>query len=261
MDLAQQKYSPTNVCIYCGTIDDLRDEHIISSGLGGKAILPKSTCGKCSIVTGRIERFVLRGSMRSVRVFLKLRSRRPNDVPTEYPIRIIRGNRAETIGLPLEEYPILLPMPIFDIPSFLSGDEETKGIKIIGVDTISFGPRPEEVGKKIKAKIIEVTPEKDFPNEFARMLAKIIYVYATAELGLSKTKEAFVLPAILGQKDDIGRWVGTIRRETEPKKNLLHRLKLIQEKEKQLLLGEVQLFADSLGPTYGIVIGKSRANA
>lgn len=194
--------------------------------------------------------------MRAARIFLKLRSRRSSDIPSEYPIRIEKNNRTETIKLPLDEYPTLLPMPIFEAPTFLSGEEETKGINIIGVDTISFGPRPEEVGRKMNAKIIEITPEKDFPNEFARMLAKIIYAYAVAELGLDNIEEAFVIPAILGQKDDIGRWVGTIRREIEPKKGLLHRLKISIVREKQILLGEVQLFADSSGPTYSIVIGK-----
>jgi len=258
-NLAKQKYSPANVCIYCGTRDDLRDEHIIPSCLGGKGILPKSTCGKCSTITSKMERFALRGSLRAVRIYLKLRSRRPNDVPSKYPIQIEKDNQTKTIKLPLEEYPVLLPLPIFNTPTFLSGEKTAQGIEVIGLDTISFGPNPEVIGKKLGVKVISITPEKDYPNEFARMLGKIAYAFATAEIGLDKIDEAFVLPAILGKIDDIGRWVGTIRRETQAIEGLLHRLKLSIMNEKRILLGEVQLFASSMGPTCGVVIGKYKA--
>jgi 5-methylcytosine-specific restriction endonuclease McrA len=49
------KYSNVNRCIYCGTLENLTDEHIIPYGLGGRSILPKASCSECSNITTNFE--------------------------------------------------------------------------------------------------------------------------------------------------------------------------------------------------------------
>jgi hypothetical protein len=63
-----------------------------------------------------------------------------------------------------------------------------------------------------------------------------------------------LISALLGKSDDIGRWVGTSQKQ-EVYQNLLHRLSSFEDKEKGLLIIEVQLFANSFTPIYEVIIG------
>jgi hypothetical protein len=73
--------------------------------------------------------------------------------------------------------------------------------------------------------------------------------------------ETFVLPSILGEKDEIGRWVGTL---TDPPKchpGTLHRVEVHHDRQRDLLCAEVQLFSDSETPSYGVILGRLKPNA
>ncbi len=68
--------------------------------------------------------------------------------------------------------------------------------------------------------------------------------------------KSFVLPAILGEKDDIGQWVGTITEPIISSKYHLHRVLVHRDIEKGLLIGDVQIFSDSETPRYGVILGQ-----
>ena len=67
-----------------------------------------------------------------------------------------------------------------------------------------------------------------------------------------------VVQSILGAVDDIGRWVGTLSGPAKSVAGQLHRLLFHRDDEKGLLFGEVQLFSDSQGPRYVVILGKLR---
>jgi hypothetical protein len=252
-------YKPIGRCIYCGATTDLRREHILPFGLSGTALLPESTCGRCAKITGRVEQTVLRGPMWAVRVFRDLKSRtKHKDAPKTYPLTVVRGDHEEVVHLAVEEYPILLHFPLFSSPALLEPEGYVSGIRVTGVATVSFGPRPEDVIKRLGVTTIRVSQTQE-PVAFARMLAKIAYAMAAAEdqLGLIEG-DATVLPAILGEADDIGRWVGTLSQPFRAYSGLLHRVLVHQNDEKGLLIGEVQLFSDSQAPSYGVILGRLR---
>lgn len=253
-------YDPVGHCIYCGATGNLEKEHILPFGLSGTATLPDSTCSKCARVTGEQERIVLRGHMRPVRVYRDIKSRsKHKTAPKEYPLTIMRGNGQETIMLPLEEYPILLDFPIFSPPAFLNPSGYKNGIRIEGIATVSFGPKPAEVLRNLGATSISATKKKLKPVSFARVIAKIAYAFAAAERALDKIRgDPFVLPAILGNSDDIGRWIGTITDPIQTFDGHLHRILIHEDRQKGLLIGEVQLFSDSQTPRYGVIIGSLR---
>lgn len=139
-------YEPINRCIYCGDTSDLRREHILPFGLSGTAVLPRSTCGQCAEITGRIERTVLHGPMWAVRVYRDLKSyRKHKNAPKAYPLTVARGSNEEVVELPLENYPILLHFPIFSPPALFNPNGYKAGILISGAATISFGPNPKDV--------------------------------------------------------------------------------------------------------------------
>jgi hypothetical protein len=255
--LDNQNYLPFGSCIYCGDTEDLRKEHILPFGLRGSAILPKSTCRECAKITGQVEQKVLRGPMRDLRIYRKLKSRtKHREAPERHSLKIIKNEAEEPVELPINEFPILLHFPIFKPPAYLNQGSYEKGIIVSGVATISFGPRPEEVARALGAKSISITQDQE-PVAFARMVAKIAYSCAAAEGKLDLLRGASpVVPAILGKTDDIGRWVGTITDPIQKYNGLLHRILIHEDHYKHILIGEVHLFSNSETPKYGVILGE-----
>ena len=258
--LDNTRYAPVLQCIYCGATDGLEDEHILPFGLSGTAVLPQSTCRQCARVTGSLEHAVLRGPFWPVRVFRNLKSRtKHRDAPKTLPLTILRSGHEESIQLGLDGYPILLHFPIFGPPAYLSRSEYTSGALMCGVASVLFGPRPDDVAKSLGAT--EIKHSADYqPVAFARMIAKIGYGFAAAERTTEELDGApLVLPAIRGTTDDIGRWVGTLTKPIETYPDQLHRILVHHDREKSLLIAEVQLFADSQTPSYGVILGRLKS--
>jgi len=255
-NLARQNYPPVGHCIYCGETDSLSREHIIPFGLNGNAVLAAASCARCRNITASFEREVLRGSMRTVRVLLKFQSRKKHQgAALTERLRFTRDGVSESIDLPIERFPILLPFPKFAPPRFLTGGQNSR-LDVTGVATISFGPRPEIVGKELGAQELILQSRPDRPVSFARMIAKIGYAMAHA-LGEIHRLEgpSPVLPSILGDVDDIGRWVGTLTGPIRKYPTLLHRIEIHPHRERRLLVAEVQLFSNSETPTYEAILG------
>ncbi len=253
-NLGQVTYPPVGRCIYCSKTADLRKEHILAFGLSGTAILPKASCRDCAKITGRLEEMVLRGPMWPLRVFRDLKSRtKHKDAPKTLPLMAIRRGEESTVNLPIDEYPILIMFPIFAPPASLFPEGYQQGINISGHATVSFGLRPEEVAAKLGADQVRIEQEYHIA-EFARVIAKIAYAFAFAE-GAADTLESPspVIPTILGHCEEIGRWVGTMA-PPQAHPGELHRLILHQQQG--LLIVEVQLFADSETPSYGVILGR-----
>ena len=255
--LNNRKYLPVGHCIYCGDTSTLSREHILPFGLSGTAELPEASCEKCRKITGHFEQMVLRGPMWAVRVYRRLKSRTKHEqAPRTYPLTVVRGGQEAVVSLPGEEYPILLHFPVFPPPAILDPEGYRTGIRIKGMATISFGPRPDETLKRLGADEIRL-PQDLKPVAFARMLAKIAYAWAAAEGQLDAINgESPVVPAILGKTDDIGRWVGTLDRPSSNAVSALHELAIHRDASNEMLIAEVRLFADSQTPSYGIILGR-----
>ena len=254
-DFSKCSYDAVDRCIYCGSKEDLRKEHIIPYALNSDTILPRSTCLNCAKITGNFEQVVLRGPMWPVRKLLRLKSRskHANAYKTKR-ILILKNGEKRQIELPLEECPIILYFPVFAQPGY-DNEHHKKGIILIGVHTICFGPKPEEVAKKYGADKLILKERPYRYIEFAQTIAKIGYSYAVAEGHIKKIKgQPLLLSALLGKSKDIGKWVGTSQKH-EVYPELLHRLATREDKKKGLLIAEVQLFANSPTPTYQVIIG------
>ena len=255
-DMAKVSYRPVGHCIYCFGTGNLTREHIVAFGLNGTAVLPAASCDKCREITSAFELQVLRGSMRPVRLLRRLRSRKKHQgAPLTGRLTVIRDGVSEIVELPIEEYPVLLSFPIFATPRCLTGEHKF-GIDITGVVTISFGPRPEIVGRKLGAQNLVLGSRTDHPAAFARMIAKIGYATAFALGDVDRLEgPSPVIASILGEVDDIGQWVGTLTNPIRKYPPLLHRVEIHEDKERRLLVAEVQLFSDSETPSYGVILG------
>src|SRR6266571_8173848 len=111
-------YEPVGYCIYCGSTGPLSDEHIIPLGLGGRLVLPQSSCAACSAKTSKSERTCLRSMYGPLRLLYGLPSRRKNKRPETLQLKIKRtaGSEWEYVPVVQERYPFLITFPYFEAP-------------------------------------------------------------------------------------------------------------------------------------------------
>lgn len=251
--------TPVGSCIYCGRTDELSDEHIIPFALGGGYVLPEASCPKCAAITSEFERRVLRGFMLEARTTGGFPTRRTKERPKALPLKIEREGTFETVELSPDKHPGLLHLPLLAPPAILVGTEPGTGVTIAGIETIRFGKDIFEFAQETGAKAIRESFDLD-ATSFARLLAKIGYSYAVAELGLLPRDEVPVLPLILGTSDDASVWLGSapFRLAIEAKRPT-HAMGLVwcpdpRDDRMKLLIARIKLFASSGATGYEVVI-------
>jgi hypothetical protein len=118
------------------------------------------------------------------------------------------------------------------------------------------GPSIEDIGGRLSAQRVSFTATFQPVGAFARLLAKIAYGCAVAAVGcdLSRFEEVYVLPAILSETDDIGRYVGGMGNDVPPPEPDLHYIKYYLEGGDLRL--HVRLFARFSAPEYVVVVGR-----
>ncbi len=117
------------------------------------------------------------------------------------------------------------------------------------------GRRLTELHRKHGGEYVEVQLEYK-PMEFARAIAKIAYGFAVLGLGLERIADCYVLPAVMGEARDIGRWVGCDPGQPVGQSTGLHTATLrILGKEIHVF---VRLFAHFRMPEYHVVVGRAR---
>lgn len=186
-------YDPVGFCIYCGAKGvPLSDEHPIPDGLGGRHILPKSTCKPCQkIINEEVEQYCLRTFLGLPRAALDIRSskKKPRARPS---IRVRRKDGAiERIQLEGDIPPVIF-MPVWPMPFTLQGKPAPETF-----DGMHWASKPNETLAALNAEA--VISEHIQPAKFARFLAKISHSVAIAVFGAAFFKP--VLPdLILGRK-------------------------------------------------------------
>lgn len=261
------RLEPIGQCIYCGSRGSLTDEHIVPAGLDGNYVLPKASCHDCARTTSGFESKVL-NSIRDLRAGIDMGGRRRKSRPRTAPLTLVSRGIEILHRLAFREHLLPLMLPVFPEPGCFTRDQPKQGIDLIGLRIIKFGQEPNTIAAQQGAEGIKIEARMH-PVEFARMLAKIGYCYAVAHWGLDAFSEVFVLPAIRGQTDDVGHWVGTYIRD-HPKSDdptLIHQLEVIADSGGlhngvpiTHALAHIQLFANSPSPVYRVVVGKLRSD-
>ncbi|CAG0984283.1 hypothetical protein FLAV_01941 [Flavobacteriales bacterium] len=249
-------------CIYCSTMEGpLTKEHIIPNGLSGPWVLEKATCKRCADITSKFEKDVLRGLFIIPRTALRLKTYNPKERPEGFPLKIIKGGIQKKVIIPIQEYPAKLSLFITDPPACISNIPYEKGIIVTGMCRVHIsGPSVEEFRKKHGAK--KVVEEIVYSTNFARMLAKIAYGMSIAQIGIDNFEEVYVLPSILGHKDDVGRWVGTaediILGNGKSTGESFHIIRLTIDKNYEVQT-RIKLFATYNVPEYIVVVGRVKS--
>jgi hypothetical protein len=244
-------------CIYCGTTTGpLSDEHIVPYGLNGPWVLRAASCQTCAAVTSAFEMEVLRNGLIIPRTSLGMPTRRKKDRPQTFPLGIVQPNGVSYIDAPVSDYPALILLPKFPLPAFPDAGDYKEGIEVVDhVGIPVAGPTGEELLRIYKTRELQVRLSYH-PVAFARMIAKIAYGFTVAAVhgDLSQIEETYVLPAILGQANDIGRWVGCGDESSSVPWNQTHSVRFTVENG--VVYVYVRLFAYLNTPGYLVVVGR-----
>ena len=121
------------------------------------------------------------------------------------------------------------------------------------MDTLELGERGEEIAERHRAD--RVIPPKYRFEDFARFVAKMAYGYAVERYDLDAFGTVYVLPAILGESDDIGRWVGCPDRREFPVRqcSVSVGFKIIPRDD---LVARIKMFPQFDGAEYVVVVGR-----
>jgi hypothetical protein len=246
-------------CIYCGSTDDLTDEHVIPLGLGGIALLRLASCETCAKITTRFERQVLREQLLAFRTKLGLPTRRPRSRPASFPARVRKGEDWHDVQMPVDRYTAVGSFPRLPLPGALVGRAPGAAVRIAGTAITVF--QRDEIGndppRRAGVDAIEVTtPLHVVP--FLRLIAKIAWGFSVALFTLDRLDPA-ILGVILGTDRDIPRWVGCASPEwrvfEEPTGTFQVRVADVQG----FVLSWIRLFGPYGGPEYLVVVGRLRA--
>ncbi len=221
-----------NQCIYCHTTEGrLTQEHIVPFGLNGEHVLLHASCSKCAVITSKIELTVLKTTFIAARKYLNLKSR-----------------HTKVWNNPKDAFLTLL-FPLTEMPAYLSGKEYKSGVNVTGIFIV---PLP-----GLAARSSTVTFHG---NDFERMLAKIGMGFAIGKYGIEAFEKFYVLPAILGELNDIGRWVGTAEDKIHLLKSSTYKINLTEVGNE--VICRIKLFPMFDVPEYLVVVGnlKSRPN-
>jgi hypothetical protein len=252
-------YAPVGQCIYCGTRDNLSEEHIVAYAIAGTMVLPEASCGACATITGRVEQKCCRAMFDRFRRFYGLPTRKGKKDRAHVTFtHMMHDGRVETTPIPTADHPLGLIMPIFDTPRILLGLPEFYS-ENIHWKLWRHGPPPEQfkqVAEKFGARAIAA--DMDFPS-LGRMLAKTAHAYATAVLGINGFTP-LLTPVIRGESNNWPHFVGGYHRNDVPavtSDKEIHVLALqgIEVDGKQYLTCMVRFFSRFGAPTYECAVG------
>lgn len=255
-------------CIYCKKSDvPLSKEHIIPYGLNGNQVLLEASCNECSKITSAFEGDVLGRAFIMQRLGFKMRSRHGKNRDKKIAVKLEQHSETSFIEIPADDCPILFMMPIFMPPESLDNRPHQPGIQGTGsfyLNEIRGVPKEKLRDKYGPGKIaINISYN---PNSFARMLGKIAYGFAIAQFGVDDIEDLGIVSAIMGNTDDIGKWVGCIADDEKISLNtVLHSWQMNLESSyeidapKETIKGrlsyKISLFSLFNTPEYTVVVG------
>jgi hypothetical protein len=251
-------------CIYCGSTENLHDEHCIPESLNGTHVLGKGSCGDCGTITSRFEGSYARDSMLPVRTAWNMKSKRSKKKrPTEFPMKFIKNGVEKIINVPVEDHWSIIPMVELGPPGKYPLMPHAKGLQHGQYRIEGFQIRSEEhieyLKEKYDADAIGVTCQINVEN-FLRMIAKIAYCLVVWRYGLNNIGKAYVVPAILGKSKDIMQWVGSdgTQRVYEETKSIDvdHSGTNWFTNPDGEIWSQVKLFKKSFTPEYKVIVGE-----
>lgn len=175
----RHRYPPVKYCIYCGTREGpFSDEHIVPFALNGNWVLPKASCSTCQAIIQKYEDRCLQHMFKPLRTRLGMQSRTQKkefvDVETIRP----DGSR-ETVTVRSEDFPVVAYGLHLPVAGVVLGNSLTDVVPATLLLRFHQGEP-----QRFSASHRGVVRIGSFDaTAFLRMIAKIAYSYAAAEIG------------------------------------------------------------------------------
>ncbi|MBR1189214.1 HNH endonuclease [Bradyrhizobium sp. AUGA SZCCT0160] len=258
-------YPRVGRCIYCGATryseerERLGDEHIVPLALGGEDILPQAACGKCEGKLNSYEQFCHKLTFGTLRYHLGLPTRRPKERPKTLPLECTINGERVTRDVPLDNVPVSLLLPIFDLPDILLDKDPTER----NIYTERF------VMRQLPPVSLKWGNENDISSisspsagvqgiKFASLIAKIGHAYATA-VCINNPEFQPMLADLVRKETGPHPLPYLVGGETEilPPTPSLHEVGLLRRRTRKhtLIVVRVRLFAFLATPTYYAIAG------
>lgn len=162
----------------------------------------------------------------------------------------------ETVDLRWQEHWKVIPLPIFRKPAYLDNRPYVSGIEAVSLDSFELDDQQQDVPRKHQAD--RVLLDSFSPEAFGRLIAKMAYGYGINRYGVDAFDVTYPLPAILGQSNDIGRWVGCDdKRYFTPKKNFFVTIGFKITSGNELIV-RVKLFTMFDGAECLVIVGRMK---
>lgn len=150
-------------------------------------------------------------NLRSVIDFPTRHLKRKKELKLPHEI-VTKSGEVKVIEVPSKHAPAIMVLSVFKAPAHLSNEAYEEGIEMTGYFMNTSTKYPGTIAQDHNATEVAIYSLR-WPEAWGRMFAKIAYAFAVKEYGLSRFKEedVYVLNAILGKTNDIGKWVGCDR--------------------------------------------------
>jgi hypothetical protein len=257
-------FAAVNSCIYCGDKKALSDEHIVPLGLGGRWVLPKSSCAECSEKTSAFERTCQRTMFGPLRMYYNLPTRRRKKRPKKLPLKVKLTPDAEwsLIDVDREVCPFLVLFPLLQMPDELSGrttsGERGAVVQHLWIRAASFRdriiPHLDALAAELNVAAIEPTATVSAP-EFFRMLAKIAHAFAVAEMGLGSFAPFLTSMICDADTSNSVQYIGGLPHAV-PAAVGLHDLSFGSCDRPDIVAVRIRLLAVLETPTYFVAVGR-----
>jgi len=253
----RRAYDAVGYCIYCRASGvSLTDEHTIPDGMGGRHVLPKSSCRACQAHINVFEQYCMRTLFPNTRARWGIRASKKRPEPKRsVRIRTLDG-KVERVWKPISELPVLTVLPVWPEPYAIKAlDPPEKW------DGFQWAHEPfewDDVRKHLGAQAI--ITEETKPFRFAQFLAKIAHSHSIAAIGRDYF-EPWLTPIILSQEPCA--WIHLVGGSldlapAEPGHALQIGFSTMSRPIDGMPLGifSIRLFPHLGAPTYHVVVGK-----
>jgi hypothetical protein len=260
IEMTPLKVQSFGKCIFCGSTENLTDEHIVPEALTGigEMIIAYGSCVRCNNYANETyEQPALMNDFLPVRSLLQLKRKRrgkkgrPRQFPkTSFTATPDNSHNEFTEDLPLHAHPKVWTFAVPPVAGLLAGVDRSAGSEIkFRSGILYFGFRsgnPEKLS--IVHNHIVGMPE--------RVTAKMAYCWAVAMRGLDAFDTSDLLDLLLGRREDVFNFVGwPVTAEPLPFQGL-HGFHFRKRGDFTTVL--VHLFASFGGPAFEVVIGKEK---
>ena len=221
-----------------------------------------ASCKNCEKETHSYEYTVCRRIYGNFRIRYNVRSRRKKERPSHIEIGTIANDGTlSKLLVPATEHPVTLFLYKFEESDYLKGNrEEDSKFNWVPISIFSKNELDELIKKYNWDQKIEI---KMVPEEFARMLAKIAYSFAVAEVTLEGfTPFQQLIDVILNRSNNISYLIGGDWDIPDPDPAGFHHMGMtyaVRDGYVDVII-EIRLFPAFETPLYRVVVGKIDLN-